>query len=68
MDVASYTYSRVLAADMYESGFKKDPLNAELGKLYREKVLLPGGSRDAADLLRASHPIFYRDVRIPDFG
>ncbi|KAN0094547.1 hypothetical protein V8E55_002834 [Tylopilus felleus] len=47
-----YTYSLVFAADMYETIFKNAPLDPELGKLYREKILLPGGSRDEMDLLK----------------
>lgn len=41
-----YTYSLVFAADMYRTVFKQDPLDPRLGKLYRDKILLPGGSRD----------------------
>ncbi|TDL22266.1 Metalloprotease [Rickenella mellea] len=41
-----YTYSLVFAADMYATVFKKDPLDPESGRLYREKILRPGGSRD----------------------
>ncbi|KAG2069924.1 zincin [Suillus decipiens] len=47
-----YTYSLVFAADMYATVFKKDPLNPALGKLYRDKILLMGGSRDEMDLLQ----------------
>ena len=39
---------------MYAAIFKKAPLDPELGKLYRDKILLPGGSRDEMDLLRVS--------------
>ncbi|KAG2081065.1 hypothetical protein BD769DRAFT_1784425 [Suillus cothurnatus] len=46
-----YTYSLVFAADMYATVFKKDPLNPALGKLYRDKILLLGGSRDETELL-----------------
>jgi len=47
-----YMYSLVFATDMYETVFKKDPLSPELGKLYRDKILLPGGSRDEMDSLK----------------
>jgi len=47
-----YAYSLVFAADMYSTVFKKAPLDPKLGKLYRDKILLPGGSRDAMDLLK----------------
>lgn len=49
-----YTYSLVFAADMYATVFKKDPLDPERGKLYREKILGPGGSRDEIDSLKVS--------------
>jgi len=46
-----YTYSLVFAADMYATVFKKDPLDAALGKLYRDKILLVGGSREETESL-----------------
>jgi len=51
-EASSYTYSLVFAADMYESVFKKDPLDPKLGKLYRDKILRVGGSRDEMDTLK----------------
>ena len=45
-------YSRVFAADMFATVFKKAPLDPVMGKLYREKILLPGGSKDETDLLK----------------
>lgn len=53
--VYSYTYSLVFAADMYATIFKKDPLDPQRGKLYRDKILGPGGSRDEIDSLKVSH-------------
>jgi Zn-dependent oligopeptidase len=47
----SYTYSLVFAADMYATVFKKDPLDPALGKLYRDKILLVGGSREETESL-----------------
>ena len=47
-----YTYSLVFAADMYATVFKKAPLDPKLGKLYRDKILLVGGSRDDTDSLK----------------
>jgi Zn-dependent oligopeptidase len=41
-----YTYSLVFAADMYATIFKKDPLNPALGKIYRDKILRVGGSKE----------------------
>jgi Zn-dependent oligopeptidase len=42
--------SLVLAVDMY-TVFKKDPLDAALGKVYKDKILLVGGSQDETELL-----------------
>lgn len=47
-----YMYSLVFAADMYATVFKGDPLNPGRGKLYREKILRVGGSRDDMDSLK----------------
>lgn len=57
--ITRYTYSLVFAADMYATVFKKDPLNPALGKLYRDKILLVGGSRDETDSLEVRR-IFVR--------
>ncbi|KAH0831270.1 hypothetical protein J3R83DRAFT_13904 [Lanmaoa asiatica] len=37
---------------MYTTVFEKAPIDPELGKLYRDEILLPGGSRDGMDLLK----------------
>ena len=50
----SYSWSLVFAADMYATVFKADPLDPERGKRYRDKILLPGASRDEMDLLEVS--------------
>ena len=47
-----YTYSLVFASDMYATVFKKAPLDPKLGKLYRDKILFVGGSRDDMDSLK----------------
>ncbi|KDR67452.1 hypothetical protein GALMADRAFT_273237 [Galerina marginata CBS 339.88] len=47
-----YMYSNVFAADMYATVFKADPLDPIRGKLYRDKILLPGSSRDELDILQ----------------
>jgi len=47
-----YAYSLVFASDMYATVFKKAPLDPKLGKLYRDKILLVAGSRDATDSLK----------------
>ncbi|KZV91237.1 zincin [Exidia glandulosa HHB12029] len=48
-----YTYSSVFAADMFRTVFAKDPLSPQAGRLYREEILRPGGSRDEMDSLKA---------------
>jgi hypothetical protein len=47
-----YLWSEVFAADLYESLFAADPLDAVQGLRYRRILLGAGGSRDAADFLR----------------
>ncbi|KDR70896.1 hypothetical protein GALMADRAFT_254514 [Galerina marginata CBS 339.88] len=46
-----YPYSQVFAVDMYTTVFKADPLDPARGKLYRDKILRPGSSRDEIDIL-----------------
>ena len=50
-----YTYSLVFAADMYATVFKADPLDPARGKLYRDKILRPGGSQDDIESLKVSN-------------
>ncbi|KAJ8584659.1 hypothetical protein M405DRAFT_826349, partial [Rhizopogon salebrosus TDB-379] len=47
----SYTYSVVVAVDMDATVFKKDPLGAALGNVYKNKVILVGGSQDETESL-----------------
>ncbi|OSD07237.1 Metalloprotease [Trametes coccinea BRFM310] len=47
-----YFYSDVFAADMYATVFKDDPLDPARGRQYREKILLPGSSKDEMDMLQ----------------
>ncbi|PFH53956.1 hypothetical protein AMATHDRAFT_38385 [Amanita thiersii Skay4041] len=47
-----YTYSLVFAADMYATIFKVDPLDPARGRLYRDKILYHGGSREELDSLK----------------
>ncbi|KAF7314180.1 Thimet oligopeptidase [Mycena kentingensis (nom. inval.)] len=47
-----YTYSLVFASDMYATVFKGDPLDPARGKLYRDKILKFGGSREELDSLK----------------
>jgi len=66
-----YTYSLVFAADMYATVFKKGPLDPKLGKLYRDKILLVGGSRDEMDSLkdflgREPNPLAFIDEILQD--
>ncbi|KAF6773119.1 hypothetical protein AHF37_07637 [Paragonimus kellicotti] len=52
----SYMWSLVFSADMYETRFCHAPdggcLSASVGLEYRRKILQPGGTKDAADMLR----------------
>ncbi|EHA23688.1 hypothetical protein ASPNIDRAFT_180255 [Aspergillus niger ATCC 1015] len=48
----SYLYTRTLAADIWTSNFRDDPMSAEAGLRYRRIVLANGGSRDELDMLR----------------
>ena len=50
-----YMYSLVFAADMYATVFKPDPLDPKRGKLYRDEILRPGGSRDEIDSLKVRY-------------
>jgi hypothetical protein len=42
----SATYLLLFTVDVYAAVFKKGPLGAALGKLYRDKNRLVGGSRE----------------------
>ena len=57
-----YMYSLVFASDMYATVFKKDPLDPARGRLYREKILRVGGSRDDLDSLKVGLAAFSDDV------
>jgi len=46
-----YLWSQVFALDMFNSKFKKNPLDPKIGLEYREKILKPGSSKDAKDML-----------------
>jgi metallopeptidase MepB len=41
----------VYAADLYKSGFAKDPLSSAAGRRYRYLVLQPGSSQSEAETL-----------------
>ncbi|KAG5446122.1 Thimet oligopeptidase [Clonorchis sinensis] len=51
-----YLWSEVFSADLYESRFRRAPdggcLSKTVGREYRTKILQPGGSKDASDMLR----------------
>ncbi|KAF8169249.1 hypothetical protein BJ912DRAFT_1025654 [Pholiota molesta] len=54
-DAGYYGYLHVFlvfAADMYATVFKADPLDPARGKLYRDKILRAGGSREELDTLK----------------
>ncbi|CAH8540443.1 unnamed protein product [Schistosoma rodhaini] len=52
----SYLWSEVFSADMFESRFQcamdGGCLSKSVGRDYREKILRPGGSKDATDMLK----------------
>uniref|UniRef100_A0A183AL25 Peptidase_M3 domain-containing protein n=1 Tax=Echinostoma caproni TaxID=27848 RepID=A0A183AL25_9TREM len=55
--MVSYSvWSLVYSADLYESRFRHAPdggcLSPTVGREYREKILKPGGTKDAIDMLR----------------
>ncbi|MDQ2077884.1 M3 family metallopeptidase [Marinimicrobium sp. ABcell2] len=47
----TYMWSLVIAQDMFSEFEEHGMLNTEVAQRYRDKVLAPGGSRDAADLV-----------------
>ncbi|XP_024541630.1 probable thimet oligopeptidase isoform X2 [Selaginella moellendorffii] len=47
----SYLWNQVLSEDMFESGFAGEVSNFSAGKEFRDKVLVPGASKDAAELV-----------------
>lgn len=47
----NFIWSEVFAADIFLSKFKGDSLNWTVGLQYKNKVLAPGGSKDALDIL-----------------
>ena len=47
----TYMWSLVIAKDVF-SRFQQDLMSADTAREYREKVLAPGGSKDASDLVR----------------
>jgi len=46
-----YLWSEVFSADLFKEFEKVGVLNREMGLKYREKILAPGGTKDAMDLL-----------------
>lgn len=49
----TYLWSLVIAQDLFSAFDAKDLLAPEVARRYRDTVLAPGGSRDAADLVEA---------------
>nr|XP_039270641.1 thimet oligopeptidase-like [Styela clava] len=48
-----YLWSEVFCYDMYHSRFKSEGIfDTTVGRDYREKILKPGGSKDASEMLR----------------
>ncbi|PWY96132.1 zincin [Aspergillus sclerotioniger CBS 115572] len=48
----SYLYTRTLAAEIWASNFRDDPMSAKAGQRYREIILAKGGSVDELDMIR----------------
>ena len=48
----TYVWSLVIAKDLFSAFDADDPLAPDIARRYRDAVLAPGGSRDAADLVR----------------
>jgi len=63
-----YLYSQVYSADMYQTGFAKDPMNEEQGRRYRKMILEKGGSTDEMQMLeeflgrKPSSDAFYKEL------
>jgi thimet oligopeptidase len=49
----TYMWSLVIAKDMFSAFDPADLFDAAVARRYRDSVLVPGGSRDAADLVAA---------------
>lgn len=47
-----YMWSKVYSSDMFTTKFEGHELDPQVGAMYRDTVLKPGGSRDAIDSLR----------------
>ncbi len=47
----TYMWSLVIAADLFSEFEREGLLNSDVAARYRDKVLAPGGSKDAADLV-----------------
>src|SRR5947208_17068143 len=50
----TYMWSLVIAKDLFAHFNQSNLLDAEVSRKYRDTVLTPGGSKPAADLVRAS--------------
>lgn len=46
-----YMFSNVIAADLFDSVFKENPLSIESGRRYRSMLLAPGSSRPELELV-----------------
>jgi thimet oligopeptidase len=49
----TYMWSLVIAKDLFSAFDADDLFSADVARRYRDRVLVPGGSRDAADLVEA---------------
>jgi thimet oligopeptidase len=60
----TYMWSLVIAKDLLTPFQKKGLMDPETTHAYRDKVLVPGGSKDAADLV---HDFLGRDYNFKAF-
>ena len=49
----TYMWSLVIAKDMFSAFDEDAPFAADVARRYRDRILVPGGSADAADLVEA---------------
>jgi Zn-dependent oligopeptidase len=49
-----------------ETVFKDDPLDPVKGKLYRDKILRPGASKDAMELLKVNDLTSWSTIAMAD--
>ena len=51
--ILTWDSTRTLAADIWASNFRDDPMSETAGQRYRQMILAKGGSVDELDMIRA---------------